>query len=92
MTLKINTLYGTFDEEQLKELKSSIDEIVVCLTRVQAQNESIKDIVDLTFDHLKIPKKIIKKMAKAKFKQNFQTEVAENTEFENLYGTLEDIK
>ena len=92
MTLKVNTLYGTFDEEQLKELKGRVEEIVVCLTRIQAQNESIRDIVDLTFDHLKIPKKIIKKMAKAKFKQNFQAEVAENTEFENLYGTLQDIK
>jgi exonuclease III len=91
MSVKVNTLYGTFDEEQLKQLKGNIDEIVLCFQEIQAQNESIKDIVDLAYDNLKIPKKIIKKMAKAQFKQNFKTEVAEHSEFESLYEALTEI-
>jgi len=91
MVDKINTLYGSFDEEQLKDLKGNIDEIVVCMQKVQALNESIKDIVDLSYDNLKIPKKIIKRMAKTQFKQNFRNEVAEHTEFESLYEALNEI-
>jgi hypothetical protein len=89
---KVNTLYGSLDEEQLKELKGNIEEIVVCMQRIQAQNESIRDIVDLCYDNLKIPKKIIKKMAKTQFKQNFRNEVAEHSEFESLYEALTEIK
>jgi hypothetical protein len=92
MTLKVNTLYGTFDEEQLKNLKGNIEEIVICMTKIQALNESIADIVNLSFDATKIPKKIIKKMAKVKFKQNFSTEVAESAEFETLYGAVQEVK
>ena len=92
MTLKINTLYGTFDEEQLKNLKGNIEEVVICMTKIQALNESIADIVNLSFDATKIPKKIIKKMAKVKFKQNFSTEVAESAEFETLYGAVQEVK
>ena len=92
MSLKVNTLYGTFDEEQLKDLKGNIEEIVICMTKVQAINESISDIVNLTFDATKIPKKIIKKMAKVKFKQNFSAEVAESAEFETLYGAVQEVK
>lgn len=91
MVNKINTLYGSFDEEQLKDLKGNIDEIVVCMQKVQALNESIKDIIDLSYDNLKIPKKIIKRMAKTQFKQNFRNEVAEHTEFESLYEALNEI-
>ena len=91
MVDKINTLYGSFDEEQLKDLKGKIDEIVVCMQKVQALNESIKDIIDLSYDNLKIPKKIIKRMAKTQFKQNFRNEVAEHTEFESLYEALNEI-
>lgn len=92
MANKVNTLYGSLDEEQLKELKGNIEEIVVCMQRIQAQNESIRDIVDLCYDNLKIPKKIIKKMAKTQFKQNFRNEVAEHSEFESLYEALTEIK
>jgi hypothetical protein len=92
MTLKVNTLYGTFDEEQLKNLKGNIEEVVICMTKIQALNESIADIVNLSFDATKIPKKIIKKMAKVKFKQNFSTEVAESAEFETLYGAVQEVK
>ena len=50
MTLKVNTLYGTFDEEQLKDLKGNIEEIVICMTKIQALNESISDINNLRLD------------------------------------------
>ena len=72
MVDKITTIYGDLDEEQLKDLKGNIDEIVHCLQKIQALNESIKDIVDLSHENSKIPKKIIKKMANVQYKQSFQ--------------------
>lgn len=92
MVNKINTLYGSLDEEQLKELKGNIDEIVLCMQKIQGLNESIKDIIDLCYDKTKIPKKIVKRMAKTEFKQNFRNEVAEHSEFESLYEALNEIK
>jgi len=92
MVDKINTIYGTLDEEQLKDLKGNIDEIVVCLNKIQALNESIKDIVDLSHENSKIPKKIIKRIAKTEYKQNFRNEVTEASEFESLYEALGELK
>jgi len=92
MVDKINTIYGTLDEDQLKDLRGNIDEIVVCLQKIQALNESIKDIIDLSYENSKIPKKIIKRIAKTEFKQNFRNEVTESSEFESLYEALVEVK
>ena len=85
---KVNTLFGSFDEKQLKALKGYVDEMVVHMNRNQSNNEAIKSIVDVANEELKVPKKIVKRMAKTKFKQSFQTEVAESKEFEALFEAI----
>jgi hypothetical protein len=89
---KVNTLFGSFDEEQLKKLKGYIDEVVLHLNRNKSNNEAIKDIVDAANDELKVPKKIVKRMAKTQFKNSFQTEVAESKEFEALFESMNEVK
>ena len=89
---KVNTLFGSFDEEQLKKLKGYIDEVVLHMNRNKTNNEAIKDIIDVAYDELKLPKKIVKRMAKTQFKNSFQTEVAESKEFEALFESMQDIK
>ncbi len=89
---KVNTLFGSFDEDQLKKLKGYVDEVVLHMQRNQSNNDAIKDIVDITNDELKIPKKIIKRMAKTQFKNSFQTEVAESKEFESLFESMNEVK
>lgn len=89
---KVNTLFGSFDEKQLKALKSYVEEIVVHMNRNQSNNEAIKSIVDVANEELKIPKKIVKRMAKTQFKQNFQTEVVESKEFEALFEAILETK
>jgi hypothetical protein len=89
---KVNTLFGSFDDKQLKILKGYIDEVVTHLNRNQANNEAIKDILDVAHEELKIPKKIVKRMAKTQFKQSFQTEIAEDKEFEALFESMLDVK
>ena len=41
MSVTIQTLYGTFDEKQLKELKSAINEIDAEMTKIDGLNEYI---------------------------------------------------
>jgi hypothetical protein len=89
---KVTTLFGSFDEDQLKKLKGYVDEMVMHMNRNQANTEAIKDIVDIANDELKIPKKIVKRMAKTQFKNSFQTEVAESKEFEALFESMNGIK
>ena len=89
---KVNTLFGSFDEEQLKKLNGYIDELVLHMNKNQGNNEAMKDIVDFANDELKIPKKIVKRMAKTQFKNSFQTEVAESKEFEALFESMNEVK
>jgi hypothetical protein len=92
MTNQVQTLYGTFDEKQLKSLRGYIEEIVVCMTRAKATTESMSDVIGLAHDELKIPKKIIRRMAKVQYNQSLQEEVAEFKEFEALFESIKDIK
>ena len=89
---KVSTLFGDFDDTKLKQLKGYVEEVVVHMNRNQSNNEAIKDIVNVANEELKVPKKIIKRMAKTQFKQSFQTEIAEDKEFEALFESMLDAK
>ena len=89
---KVNTLFGSFDEDQLKKLKGYVDEMVLHMNKNQSNNDAMKDIVDIANEELKIPKKIIKRMAKTQFKNSFQTEIAESKEFEALFESMNEVK
>lgn len=88
----VQTLFGTFNDEQLKALKGAIEEINHSMNLIDVQNTQIKDIVNATYDSLKIPKKIIKRMAKVYYNQSLQTEVAEFKEFEALFEGITEVK
>jgi len=81
----ITTLFGTFNDGELIALKGAIDEMIVVMERQDAQRLAMKDILDAAFDTLKIPKKILRKLAKVQYKQSFQEDVAEQGEFESLF-------
>lgn len=86
------TLYGTFAEDDLKAIKDSLSEISNEMTIINAHKEAIKDIMDAMYDAHKIPKKVLRRMAKAHHKQSFQEEVAEDNEFEALYIGVTETK
>jgi hypothetical protein len=92
MVNQVQTLYGTFDEKQLKSLKGYIEEIVVCMARIKATSQSMSDVLSLAHDELKIPKKIIRRMAKVQYNQSLTEEVAEFKEFEALFESIKDVK
>jgi len=90
--MAVQTLFGNFNDEQLKTLKSAVDEMITVLYKMDANKTEMKDILDATYDTLKIPKKILRKMVKVQYKQSFQTEVAESKEFEALFEGITEVK
>lgn len=89
---KVTTLFGEFDDEALKKLKGYVGEAVHHMHKNDSNNAAIKDIVDAAHEELKVPKKIIKRMAKVQHKNSFQTEVAEYKEFEALFESMSELK
>ena len=79
------TLYGSFDENQLKSIHDALSEISNEMTIIDSHKEAIKDVIDALYDNFKIPKKVLRRMAKTHHKQSFQEEVTEDNEFEALY-------
>ena len=92
MTISVNTLYGTFQEDDLKSISDALDEICLVLTAIDSKKQEIKDIVDATFDAHKIPKKVLNRLAKTRYKQSFESDVAEDNEFEAIYTGLAEVK
>jgi hypothetical protein len=88
----IQTLFGTFDDKQLKELKGAITEINEHQYNIKVKQNQIKEIIDVTYDNLKVPKKLIKRMAKVYLNQSLQEEVAEFKEFEALFEGITEVK
>lgn len=88
----INSLFGNFSEDDLKTIRSNLDQINVSMTKINSNKQDIKDVIDALYDKYKLPKKIIRRMAKAHFKQSFDEEVTEDREFEILYTGVVDKK
>ena len=88
----VHTLFGSFNDEQLKSLKDAISEMNHAMDQIEVQKNQIKDILDVTYDSLKIPKKIISKLAKAQHKQSIQTETAEFNEFVALFEGMNEVR
>lgn len=90
MSKTVASTFGTFTEEELKILKNGMKELSDVFTMQESQREVVKEIINSVYEELKIPKKIIRKLAKTYHKSNFSEVVADNEEFELLYeGVVE---
>jgi len=85
MSKTVVSAFGTFTNEELNILKKGIREYSDVLTMMESQKELMKDIIGNLYEELKIPKKLIRKMAVTYHKKNFSEVTAENEEFEALY-------
>jgi hypothetical protein len=88
----IQTLFGTFDDEKIKALKGNLEEMIIVMQKQDRLKAEMKDIIDASFEALKIPKKILRKMARVKYKDSFNDESSENKEFEALYESVSDTQ
>lgn len=62
-----------------------LQEISNSLTRVEAERDLIKEILQRLQDEFEIPKKLGRKLAKVYHKRNFEEEVATQNDFVDIY-------
>lgn len=62
-----------------------LQEISNSLTRVEAERDLIKEILDRLQDECEIPKKLGRKLAKVYHKRSFEEEVAQQNDFVDIY-------
>ena len=65
-----------------------LQEISNSLTRVEAERDLIKEILQKMQDECEIPKKLSRKVAKVYHKRNFEEEVAEQNDFVEVYESV----
>jgi hypothetical protein len=72
----------------LKKINDALNEISSSLTRMEAERDLIKDILQTVEDNYEIPKKYTRKVAKIFHKQNFTQFQKEQDDVESLYETV----
>jgi len=65
-----------------------LQEISNSLTRIEAERDLIKEILQKMQDECEIPKKLSRKLAKVYHKRNFEEEVAEQNDFVEVYESV----
>jgi flagellar biosynthesis GTPase FlhF len=74
--------------EDKKVLRKAIIELNDSMTRAGAERDLQKEIIAETNGKLGVDKRLIRRMAKAYFKANFNDEVEENNTFETFYDEV----
>lgn len=85
MTKTVVSTFGTFTDQELETLKKGVNELVDVMEMQSSQRAVAKDILDNLHEELKIPKKLIRMMAKTQFKRNYGEVIAEQEEFSLLF-------
>jgi hypothetical protein len=88
MSKTVISSFGTFTDKELAFLKGGMKELSDVFTMQEAQRDTVKEIINRVHEELKIPKKIIRKMANTWHKSNYNEVVAEQQEFEALYESV----
>jgi len=65
-----------------------LQEISNSLTRVEAERDLIKEILQKMQDECEIPKKLGRKLARVYHKRNYEEEVAEQSDFQTIYENV----
>ena len=72
----------------IARLKRLVQDAVDCMTRIEAEREAIKDIVELVKEELEIPGKYTNKLIRTKFKNDFDKLEMEQDDFAELYDKI----
>jgi vacuolar-type H+-ATPase subunit D/Vma8 len=74
--------------EDRKKIRQALDEISASLTRIEAERDLIKEILQNVEDNFEMPKKYTRKVAKIYHKQNFAQVKTEQEDLETIYETV----
>jgi hypothetical protein len=73
------------DVEQKKLLKDGFEKISGAMVRTSAEKDLIKAVLSDLHEELEIDKKVLRRMSKVYFTDNFGQEKEQNREFEELF-------
>ncbi len=65
-----------------------LQEISNSLTRIEAERDLIKEILQKMQDECEISKKLGRKLARVYHKRNYEEEVAEQSDFQTIYENV----
>jgi hypothetical protein len=83
--MAVNILSNEADRDKLfKVVKECSDS----MTRIEGENDLIKESISDISKQLQLPKKLVSRLVKVYHKQNFDEEVAVHEQFETLYETV----
>ena len=74
--------------EDKKKIRQALQEISDSLTRMEAERDLIKDILQTVEDNYKIKKKYTRRLAKVYHKQNFNQVQQDQQNLETLYESV----
>lgn len=69
-------------------LEGALKDMSVSMTRVAAERDLQKNVINDICEELQLNKKVFRKLAKVYHKQNFDDEVGTHNDFENLYKAV----
>ena len=74
--------------KDLKKIDYALEEISNSKTRIEAERELIKEIVDNINEDFDLPKKLINQLAKVYHMRNFAEEVSQQEDFQVAFEQL----
>lgn len=83
--VSVNQISNPADRDKLLKV---IRECSDAMLRAQAEKDYIREATTDISKQLQLPKKLVAKMVKVYFKQNYDEEVAVHEQFEQLYETV----
>jgi len=86
--MKMSNVVIPSDDESKKRIRNAREEISNSMTRMGAERDLIKNILQDVEDDTQVPKKYIRKMATIFHKQNLNEVKAENDDVETLYEAV----
>ena len=78
----------TVTGDQKKQILSCLQEISNSYTRIEAERDLVKEILDRMQEEFEIPKKLGRKLARTYHKRNFDEEVAQQNDFADAYESI----
>jgi len=76
------------NDDARKRVKKAILEIDESLTRIASERDLQKEILNKLEEELGVEKKMVRKLARTYFKQDFKMQLADQDEFETAYQEI----
>lgn len=80
------------NEADRKKINQALQEVSNSMTRIDAEKDLIKEVIDDLSKTYQIPKKTVSKLARIYHKQNFTQEAQDFDDLETLYEEVVALK